>query len=355
MQGVVQKQAVCEEYLWQAEGHVPFPSPRLSRFTFIDLFAGIGGFRLAMQALGGTCVFTSEWDKHAAETYRVNFGEAPYGDITQAEIKSHIPKFFDVLCAGFPCQPFSISGKMRGFEDTRGTLIYDVFEIIDRHHPKVVLLENVKHLKDHDKGNTLQTILQGLENLGYTATWQILNASAFGVPQNRERIIIVATSSGRTFDFAQLALSRVQVPLKDFLDKEGEFEYLQEPYTLLAETTRQRSGLIFAGYRNKKIRTTGVRPGTEHLSRVHKQPNRIYSTEGVHPALPSQESSGRFYILHEGRVRKMTIRECFRIMGFPEQYLRPSSLGEQYRQIGNSVCVPLIQEVGRQIIAQKLL
>ena len=331
-----------------------FPEPLEPDFKFIDLFAGIGGFRLALQNVGGKCVFSSEWNKAAQQTYDVNFGEVPFGDITVESTKSFIPDNFDVLCAGFPCQPFSISGKMKGFEDTRGTLIYDVFQIIERKRPAVVFLENVKHLRYHDKGNTLKTILQGLRNLGYFTEWSVLNASNFGVPQNRERIIIIATLK-RPFDFSNLVKEKPKPKLRDFLDKTGVFEYLEEPYTILEDIKVQKSGLMFAGYRNKKIRKAGVREGTEHLSRVHKQPNRIYSIEGVHPALPSQESSGRFFIWDKTEVRKLTIGECFRIMGFPEEYKRPSSLGEQYRQVGNSVCVPMIGAIMEQIKKQKLV
>ena len=145
--------------------------------------------------------------------------------------------------------------------------------------------------------------------------------------------------------------------LKDILDKDGDFEYLKpEEYTLLGETHRQpASGLIFAGYRNKSIRKAGVRPGTEHLSRVHKQPNRIYSVEGVHPTLPSQESSGRFFILTEdNRVRKLTLNECWRLMGFPDSYRRVSPAGQQYRQLGNSVCVKMIEAIAKEIKCQLL-
>ena len=208
---------------------------------------------------------------------------------------------------------------MRGFEDTRGTLIYEVFKIMATHRPKVVLLENVKHLRYHDKGRTLRVILQALEELGYHVRWTILNASDFGVPQNRERVIIVCTLQ-KPFSFVPLAMCHNRLVLRDFLDKEGEFEYMTDPYTLLPKTTLQDSGLIFAGYRNKRIRTVGVNPDTLHLSRVHKQPNRIYSADGVHPALPSQESSGRFWILNAGQVRKLTLGECYRIMGFPENF-----------------------------------
>ena len=172
---------------------VPFPPIENPKFKFIDLFAGIGGFRLAMQNLGGKCVFTSEWDKEAKRTYKANFGERPFGDITKEETKAFIPDGFDLLCAGFPCQAFSIAGKRGGFEDTRGTLFFDVAEIIKRKQPKAIFLENVKGLRNHNGGKTLATILNVLRNdLGYFVPEpQIINAKEFGVPQNRERIYIV--------------------------------------------------------------------------------------------------------------------------------------------------------------------
>ena len=181
-----------QQLLFEVE-NVPFPTPENYSFKFIDLFAGIGGFRIAMQNLGGKCVFTSEWDKNAQKTYKVNFGEVPFGDITKQQIKDYIPEEFDLLCAGFPCQAFSIAGKRGGFDDTRGTLFFDVAEIIKKHKPKAIFLENVKGLRSHDKGKTLETILNVLRNdLGYYVPEpQIINAKNFGVPQNRERIYIV--------------------------------------------------------------------------------------------------------------------------------------------------------------------
>ena len=335
---------------------IPFPPPEKPRFTFIDLFAGIGGFRLGLQEAGGACLFSSEWNQPAAEVYAQNFGEYPYGDITQEATKAEIPFDFDILSAGFPCQPFSISGRMRGFEDTRGTLIYEVLSIMERNRPRIVILENVKHLVYHDRGRTLETILLHMERLGYKVSWHILNATSFGVPQNRERIIIIATVD-QLFSFETLSELRPssKLGLADFLDAEGDFEFMRDPYTLLDVTKRQKSGLIFAGYRNKRTRENGTRPGTEHLSRVHKQPNRIYSSEGVHPALPSQEVSGRFFILHRGVVRKLTIQECYRIMGFPERFIRHKSLAEQYKQIGNSVCVPMVKKIAEELIHQSFI
>lgn len=329
---------------------VPFPPPEKYDFTFIDLFAGIGGFRIPMQELKGKCVFTSEFNFHAQRAYELNFGEVPFGDITKLDLNI-VPKH-DVLTAGFPCQPFSISGKMKGFEDTRGTLIYNVFKIIEMRQPKVVFLENVKHLIHHDNGKTLKIIIKDLENLGYVVSSKLLNASDFGVPQNRERIIIIGHKT-KKFDFTKLKTKPKPI-LKKFLEIDANFEYLNEPYTLIEDYKVQESGLIFIGYRNKTIRKAGVRPGTENLSRVHKQPNRIYSTDGLHPALPSQETSGRFWIYHNGEVRKLTIKECYNIMGFPDKFKMINNSSELYRQVGNSVCVPMIKEISREIKEQLL-
>ena len=332
---------------------IPFPRKENPSFTFIDLFAGVGGIRMGFQDAGGECVFSSEWNTEAARTYQMNFGEYPQGDITKIPTEA-IPDF-DVLLAGFPCQPFSISGKMKGFSDTRGTLFFEVCRIIAAKKPKVVFLENVKHLVHHDNGRTLDVILRKLSEFGYKVSWKVLNGSDFGVPQNRERIIIVG-SCDATFDFSKISTLPKTV-LRDFLDESGDFEFLQPcEYTLINHPRRQEdSGLIFAGYRNKSIRKVGVRPNTLHLSRVHKQPNRIYSVDGIHPTLPSQESSGRYFILtHENAVRKLTIDECWRIMGFPSQFVRPSAIGEQYRQLGNSVCVPMIRIVAKEVVHQLL-
>lgn len=179
----------------------------------------------------------------------------------------------------------------------------------------------------------------------------MLNGADFGIAQNRERIIIIGHLNGSPFDFSKIQKMERKM-LVEFLDYEGDFEYLDpSEYTLLPNPKKQPdSGLIFAGYRNKAIRKAGVRPGTEHLSRAHKQPNRIYSVEGIHPTLPSQESSGRFFVLtKDGRVRKLTINECWRIMGFPENFKKVSIVGEQYKQLGNSVCVPMISAVAKEI------
>lgn len=321
---------------------------------FIDLFAGIGGFRLGFERNGFTCVFSSEKDLNCQEVYKKNFGEQPFGDITQIDPKE-IPDF-EVLLGGFPCQPFSISGKKQGFNDTRGTLFFDICRIIQEKQPKLIVLENVKHLIHHDKKRTLKTILTTLKNLGYNVSQSILNAKDFGLPQNRERIFIIGSKKS-FFDFDQLK-KQAPATLQNFLDTEGTFEYLDEStYTLIPHPKKQRTGLKFVGYRNKNTWKTGVRPNTEHLSRVHRQPNRIYSVEGVHPTLSSQEMSGRFFIYlpSTNQVRKLTINECYRIMGFPENFKRHERTGQQYKQIGNSVAISVIEAIAQQIIKQKLL
>lgn len=317
--------------------------------TFIDLFAGIGGFRLGLEREGFCCVKSCENDQHAADMYRLNYKDNPLCDITKLD-PSTLPDF-DILCAGFPCQAFSICGQRKGFYDeTRGTLFFDICRILEFKRPKVFILENVKNLATHDKGNTFKVMLDSLENLGYTVSYKILNARDFNVPQNRERIILIGSLDGKIFDFDKLNKKTVD-SMKPYLDKKGKFTYLEpSEYTLLKEFKRQpKSGLIFRGYRNKNIRKKGVRPNTEHLSRVHKQPNRIYSSEGTHPTIPSTETSGRYWIYDEGKVRKLTINECYRFFGFPEDFVKIGSTSDMYRRIGNSICVNMVQSIGAEI------
>lgn len=323
------------------------------QLRFVDLFAGIGGFRLGLEKAGYQCVYSCEINPACQEVYYQNFGETPDSDITRVNLKN-IPNF-EVLTAGFPCQPFSICGKRRGFEDTRGTLFFHVCELIEHHQPEVILLENVKYLLHQDKGKTLNVILYSLEDLGYLVTYKLLNAKDFGVPQNRERVVIIGTKN-KKFNFDKLKTNHSYTPLRNYLSDSDDFEYLSpQDYVLIDHPKQQRSGLIFVGYRsNKSIWKKGVRPNTEHLSRVHRQPNRIYSIDGLHPTLPSQETSGRFfiYIPEENAVRKLTIQECYKIMGFPETFQRHSNLGESYKQVGNSVCIPMVYELGLQIKEQ---
>jgi len=323
--------------------------------TFIDLFAGIGGFRIALEKAGYRCIYSCEINPACQKVYDQNFGEIPENDISKIEINK-IPNH-DILTAGFPCQPFSICGKRSGFKDTRGTLFFHLCKIIEAKKPQVIFLENVKHLLHHDQGKTLDTILYSLEDLGYLVDYKILNAKDFGVPQNRERIVIFGTLS-KKFNFNLVRTKSPFPSLLSFLDKKGDFEYLTpNEYTLIDHPKCQDSGLLFVGYRNKNIWKKGIRPNTEHLSRVHRQPNRIYSVEGVHPTLPSQETSGRFFIYlpQENAVRKLTITECYKIMGFPSDFKIHQSLAECYKQIGNSVCIPMVYELAIQLKKQNLI
>jgi len=321
------------------------------KIKFIDLFCGIGGIRLGMESAGFECVFSCDINTECQKTYKANFGENPYGDIRQIS-ERNLP-CFDILCAGFPCQPFSASGKQKGFSDERGALFFDICRIIQETQPKIVFLENVKNLVYHDGKRTLETILTKLREMGYMPEWRLLNAVDFGVPQNRERIIIIA-SKDKVFDFDKVK-SFERAVLADFLDKNGDFEFLDKTeYTLIENPIKQKkSGLCFVGYRNKAIRKAGVRPGTEHLSRVHRQTNRIHSVMGSIPTLTSQETSGRYFILlPDNRVRKLTLDECFRIMGFPKSFKRLSAFTEQYKQMGNSVCIPMITAIANSISEQ---
>lgn len=323
------------------------------KFKFIDLFAGIGGFRMALDRTGGGCVYSSEIDPNCRESYRDNFGDAPHGDI-KVQDENLVPDH-DLLAGGFPCQAFSIAGTKRGFEDARGTLFFDILRIVKAKRPQVVFMENVKHLIHHDGGRTLEVIQGSLEEQGYKFAWHVLNAKDFGMAQNRERTIMVAARDGK-FDFEPVTSRKFKKRrIRDILEEGDKFELLDpSEYTILDEKlwSRQKSGLIFVGYRNKPIRKAGVRPNTEHLSRVHKQPNRIYHVDGTHPTIPSQESAGRFWVYDGKRVRKLTVRECFNLQGFPKDYKITSKAGTAYRQIGNSVGVPLIQAVAEEIVRQ---
>ncbi len=327
-----------------------------NKLRIIDLFCGLGAFRIGFEENGFKTVFSSDFNKNVQKVYERNFNEKPFGDITNLN-PSLIPDF-DVLLAGFPCQPFSISGKNLGFKDTRGTLFFNICQIIKEKKPKVVLLENVKNIIYHDKKRTIKVIINSLLELGYKVEWKVLNLIDFGLPQNRERIFFVA-SKDFNFNFNKLNKTK-SLPLRDFLDKENNEIYLEEDeYTLIPNeliNKQKKTGLMFVGYRNKQGFKRGIRPNTEHLSRVHRQPNRIYSIDGYHPTIPSQESNGRFYIFipELNKVRKLSIRECFRIMGFPENYKLDFARGTHTVQIGNSCGVSVIKELSYQIKKQLL-
>ena len=322
------------------------------KFRFVDMFSGIGGFHTALKQLGGECVAACEIDDAARKTYLANH-DVPdkffYRDITT--LAPHSVPDHDFLCAGFPCQPFSICGKQGAFSDQRSNVVHSLIEVIKVKKPKMVLLENVKHIRHVEGGKVFSYITESLSKLGYSVDTHLLNASDYGIPQNRERWFFIGILGEEQPVFTPVR--RKKIALESILDTDGDFEFLKQPYTLLRSVRKQPSGLIFCGYRDMPIRKKGVRADTKHLSRVHKQPNRIYSSEGVHPTIPSQETSGRFWVkLGDDSVRKLTLTECFRLMGFEDSFVKPVPESELYRQVGNSVCVPVVKALATSLLKQ---
>ena len=311
----------------------------LENMTFIDLFAGLGGFRLALESLGAKCVYSNEWDKPAQKVYNSNFDDTPEGDITLVDEKT-IPNH-DILCAGFPCQPFSISGKRGGFEDSRGTLFFDVARIVKEKTPKVVFLENVKNFASHDEGRTLQVVQATMEELGYTFFQKVLNAVDYGIPQKRERIYMVCFRK-------DLNITDFRYPTPFKLTKHVE-DYLLTDETLVKDLYVERPDIYYNGkpdteYSDKTIRLGIVNKGG--------QGERIYSTKGIAITL-SAHGGGVFaktggYLIN-GKPRKLHPRECARIMGFPDSYKLAESSRQAYKQFGNSVVVDVLQYIGIEI------
>lgn len=297
-------------------------------FKFIDLFAGVGGIRIPFQELGGECVFTSELDKYAQITYESNFNDKPQGDITKIH-EEDIPNF-DILLAGFPCQAFSIAGKRLGFEDTRGTLFFDIARIIKHHRPKAFLLENVKGLINHNKKQTFKTIKETLYQLGYNVHFKVLNAKKFGVPQNRERIYIVGFLEDVEFNFP-LDLN-IPVKLGDILD-----EQVDERYTI--------SDKLWESHQARKKRNLekgwgfGYSLFTEESEYTSTISARYYKDGSE--VLIAQENKN---------PRKLTPREASRLQGFPENFIIPVSDTQAYKQFGNSVAVPVIRAVAKEML-----
>lgn len=319
-------------------------------FKFIDLFAGIGGFRIPLEKENGECVFSSEWNKHAVITYSENFGEIPHGDIT--EIKEEDIPSHDLLAAGFPCQPFSIAGKMRGFEDTRGTLFFDVARIVKYHRPKVLLLENVRNLASHDKGNTLKVIIKTLEDLNYTVSTKILNAKDFGLPQNRQRVFIVGLNNEYNFEEFVFPTGKKELKVvEDILEKKPE-----DLEKLLIKRTD-----IFEDKKNIEIDEKNLRHNKMlRLATINKggQGDRIYSPRGIGITLSafgggSGSKTGAYLI--NGRPRKLSPRECARMQGFPEDFIIPVSNAQAWTQFGNSVPINVVKAVIDQIVKTNIL
>lgn len=311
----------------------------LQGYTFIDLFAGLGGFRLALESLGAECVYSNEWDGPVGQVYANNFGEVPDGDITLVDEKT-IPDH-DILCAGFPCQAFSISGKQRGFEDSRGTLFFDVARIVKEKNPKVVFMENVKNFASHDNGHTLEVVRATMEELGYNFNNKILNAVDYGVPQKRERVYMVCFRNDiNVTDFSYPKPFKLEKHVEDFLlDDEAQLEslYVDRPDTYF-------NGAEDNKYSNKSIRLGIVNKGG--------QGERIYSTKGIAITL-SAYGGGIFaktggYLVN-GKTRKLHPRECARIMGYPDTYKIASSNNQAYKQFGNSVVIDVLQMIAIEI------
>lgn len=308
---------------------VPFPNPKESKFTFIDLFAGIGGIRIPFQELGGKCVFSSEWDKNAQTSYIHNYGEIPFGDITRIS-EDFIPPH-DILLAGFPCQAFSIMGKMKGFEDTRGTMFFEVARVIKRHKPKAFLLENVKQLVSHDKGRTFKVIINTLTELGYHVKWEVLNALDFGVPQKRERIIIVGFLDKTKYDRFNFEFDKRSYHLQDIIQKDDEIDQ-----SLFASEEIRRKRLIRVEGKN-----------VFYPSIWHENKSGNISVLPYACALRTGASYN--YLLVNG-YRRPSSRELLRLQGFPEKFRIVVSHSEIRRQTGNSVAVPVIREIAKKMI-----
>ena len=327
---------------------VPFPSPKEPRFTFIDLFAGIGGFRIAMQNLGGKCVYSSEFDAKAQESYLANYGEMPFGDITKPATKQYIPKKFDVLCAGFPCQAFSLAGKRLGFNDeTRGTLFFEIEDILRKHQPKAIFLENVKGLAIHDKGRTLKTILEHLDDAGYDVVPpQIVNAMDFGVPQHRERIYIIGFKKSLHIDIEKFKYPEPQTTgenrpkFRDVMEKKvpSVKYYLSDVYVETLKRHRSRHEAAGHGFGYEIIDIDGVANAIV-VGGMGRERNLVIDKR-LKDFTPVTNIKGE---VNRDGIRRMTPREWARLQGFPDKYKIVVADASAYKQFGNSVAIPAIQ------------
>ncbi|HBM91229.1 MAG TPA: DNA (cytosine-5-)-methyltransferase [Rhodospirillaceae bacterium] len=299
----------------------------LKGYKFIDLFAGIGGIRIPFDELGAQCVFSSEWDKYSKITYQANFGEQPHGDITKIQERD-IPAF-DILLAGFPCQPFSHAGLKKGFEDARGTLFYDICRIVDFHKPSVLFLENVKGFRGHNKGNTFRVVKETLISLGYTVYTQVLNARDFGLPQNRERIYIVAFKNKIVFDFP--VPNNATACVGDVLDK-----VVDKKYTI--------SDRLWQGHQRRK---------KEHQEKGNGFGYSIFDAKSKYTSTISARyyKDGSEILIRQKNKnpRKVTPKEAARLQGFPDSFVIPVSDVQAYKQFGNSVSVPVIKAIAEEI------
>lgn len=314
---------------------------KLKDYTFIDLFCGIGGFHLALSSFGAKCVFASDIDREACKVYKENFKIEPQGDITKISSKK-IPAH-DILCAGFPCQPFSISGNQQGFDDEqgRGKLFFDIVRIAKYHKPKVLLLENVKNFEKHDDGKTIKRVVSELNNIGYTVFYDVLCASNYGVPQKRNRIYIVAFNKD------------LEVKSFSFPKPKNDFKVLQD--ILIRKSDNKIAGNYVID-RDYIINKTAKHPKRD-LIRIGcigqgRQGERIYSIKGQSTTLSSQSGGlgGKtgMYLIGK-KVRKLYPRECARLMGFPDWFKLADTQEKNYKQFGNSVVVDVLQYIVEKI------
>jgi len=320
---------------------IPFLSPKNASFKFIDLFAGIGGFRLALQESNGKCVFSSEWEKSAQKTYYKNFGEIPFGDISQENTKKYIPEDFDILCAGFPCQAFSIAGLRKGFEDTRGTLFFDIEEIANKYRPKVIFLENVKNFVSHDNGNTFRIIKSILEDkLNYKIFYKVLNSMTHAnIPQNRERVFIIAFDPDQIVNYKEFNFPEeitLTKTIHDILekDKQDDKYYYKKEHKYYPEL----------------IKNMTSKDTIYQWRRVYVRENK----SNVCPTLTANMGLGGHnvpLIKDDYGIRKLTPRECFSFQGYPKEYILPDLPDSKlYHQAGNSVTMPLIKRIFENIL-----
>ena len=314
-----------------------------SKFTFIDLFAGIGGMRIAYQNAGGRCVYSNEWNKYSQQTYFANFGEQPDGDITKVDART-IPDH-DILVAGFPCQPFSIAGvskknslgRATGFEDkTQGTLFFDVCRVLKAKRPKAFMLENVKNLKSHDHGRTFKIILESLEELNYQVFYQNLDGQNF-VPQHRERILIIGFDReryGSDIQFSFDITPKMPKPtMKDILESEVDPQY----------TLSDKLWIYLQNYAAKhKAAGNGFGYGIADPNGISRTLSARYYKDGSEILIAQQGKN----------PRRLTPRECARLQGFPDSFKIVVSDTQAYKQFGNSVVVPLMENVAKLVVAK---
>tara|TARA_B100000676_G_C17979173_1_gene787936 strand:- start:84 stop:1025 length:942 start_codon:yes stop_codon:yes gene_type:complete len=306
------------------------------KITFIDLFSGIGGFRIAFESVGATCVFSSDIDKYSNKVYFENFKEKPQGDITKISSRD-IPDH-DILSAGFPCQPFSIGGRRLGFSDTRGTLFFEIERIISDKKPKSFILENVKGLVNHDKGNTFSTIKKSLSDKGYNLHYKIINSKDFGLPQNRERIFIIGFKNKVDFKFP--IFDGKILDINKILEK----KIIDHEISSVAKNHIKNHLYIY-----KKHKTTN---DNFPIIATEVRPSRCtFRNDGISPCLTAKMGTGGNNVpIIVKENRKLTVRECLRLQGFPDEFRINDNYSQSYKQIGNSVSIPVVTKLAEEMV-----